>query len=199
MWQSNSRIDLRPSIILHAASASHCDTCWLAPWCENIHVSAFLPCKKRVWITVLRKQRSSGINPPTHHTNLAVSIKLDFLIAGGICTALSPDSGITGIHLCKQQRWWHAVACRKSSHKPLVLVHLALVSDTGQAYSKGKGHGPKAEHKICWRDVCIFLTCFDSQKNSNRVDALFQFFMILKKKSEKVFFQLVLFFSLPTF
>lgn len=79
----NRCIDLWPSTILHAASASHCDTCWQAPWCENIRVPASLPCKKRAWITVLRRQWSSWINPPAHHTNLAVSIKLDFLIAGG--------------------------------------------------------------------------------------------------------------------
>lgn len=83
MQHYNSRIDLRPSTIFHAASTSHCDTCWLAPWCENIRVPASFPCKKRAWITGLSRQWSSWINPPTHHTNLAMSIKLDFLIAGG--------------------------------------------------------------------------------------------------------------------
>lgn len=139
MWHHNSHIDLWPSTILHAASASHRDTCWLAPWCENVHVPASLPCKKRAWITVLRRQWSSWINPPTHHTNWAMSIKLDFLVAGGICTELSPDSGITGIQLCKQQRWQHAAAWRKSSRKLYVLCGFSTACWRRSALHQGKG------------------------------------------------------------
>lgn len=184
MQHYNSHIDLRPSTILHAASASRCDTCWLAPWCENIHVPASLPCKKRAWITVLRKQWSSWINPPTHHTNLAVSIKLDFLIAGGICTALSPDSGITGVQLCKQQRRHTQLPAEKAQRSLKCCVCSALVRDTSQAC---RPQAKSTAQKSVGEKFASSWLVLTHKRTITGLMPLFHFFMILKNNLRRYF------------
>lgn len=62
--------------------------------------------------------------------------------------------------------------------------------------------GPAARERArstanrCWREGCIFLTSCDSQKNSNRLNAPFHFFMILKNNVRRSF-STVWYFFLP--